>query len=65
MNKRVRHDLFRKMALELANSSGFIKEVAVEFGINQSLLSKRKQRESGDIRIYKKIPKHTSGRKDV
>ena len=47
MNKRVHDDSFRKMAVELANSRGSIKEFAEELGINQSLLSKWKQRESG------------------
>ena len=47
MNKRVYDDSFRKMAVELVHSRGSIKEVAEELGINQSLLSKWKQRESG------------------
>lgn len=46
MNKRVFDDSFRKMAVELCNSRGSIKEVAEELGINQSLLSKWKHRES-------------------
>ncbi len=35
------------MAVEPADSRGSIKEVAEELGINQSLLSEWKQRESG------------------
>lgn len=46
MNKRVFDDSFRKMAVDLSNSRGSIKDVADELGINHNLLSKWKQRES-------------------
>ncbi len=47
MNKRVHDDSFRKIAVDLANSRGSIKEVAEELGINQSLLNKWKYWGSG------------------
>jgi len=39
-------DSFKKMAIDLSNSRGSVKEVADELGINDSLLSKWRQRES-------------------
>ncbi|MRX76999.1 transposase, partial [Pedobacter petrophilus] len=46
MSKRVFDDSFKKMAIDLSNSRGSVKEVADELGINDSLLSKWRQRES-------------------
>ena len=39
-------DSFKKMAIDLSNSRGSVKEVADELGINDSLLSKWRQRDS-------------------
>jgi len=46
MSKRVFDDSFKKMAIDLSNSRGSVKEVADELGINDSLLSKWRQRDS-------------------
>lgn len=44
MSKRVFDDSFKKMAIDLSHSRGSVKEVADELGINDSLLSKWRQR---------------------
>ena len=46
MNKRMFDDSFKKMAIDLSKVRGSVKEVADELGINHSLLSKWRQRES-------------------
>ena len=46
MNKRAYDDSFRKMAVDLSHTRGSVKEVADELGINDSLLSKWRQRDS-------------------
>ena len=46
MNKRMFDDSFKKMAIDLSNSRGSVKDVADELGINHSLLSKWRQRGS-------------------
>ncbi|WP_354334781.1 transposase [Pedobacter sp. CG_S7] len=47
MSKRTYDDSFRKMAVDLSHNRGSVKEVADEHGINDSLLSKWRQRDSG------------------
>jgi len=44
MNKRMFDDSFKKMAVDLSVSRGSVKSVADELGINESLLSKWRQR---------------------
>lgn len=44
MNKRMFDDSFKKMAVDLSVSRGSVKAVADELGINESLLSKWRQR---------------------
>lgn len=44
MNKRMFDDSFKKMAVDLSVSRGSVKSVANELGINESLLSKWRQR---------------------
>lgn len=44
MNKRMFDDSFKKMAIDLSVSRGSVKSVADELGINESLLSKWRQR---------------------
>jgi len=44
MNKRMFDDSFKKMAVDLSFSRGSVKTVADELGINESLLSKWRQR---------------------
>jgi transposase len=46
MSRRVFDDSFRKMAIDLSNTRGSIKEIADELGISHNLLSKWKQRET-------------------
>jgi len=46
MSKRVYDESFRKMAVDLSNGRGSVKEIADELGINHNLLSKWRQRES-------------------
>ncbi len=46
MSKRVFDESFKKMAIDLSNSRGSVKEVADELGISDSLLSKWRQRDS-------------------
>jgi transposase len=44
MNKRMFDDSFKEMAVDLSVSRGSVKSVADELGINESLLSKWRQR---------------------
>ena len=44
MNKRMFDDFFKEMAVDLSVSRGSVKSVADELGINESLLSKWRQR---------------------
>ena len=46
MNKRVYDDSFKRMAVDLTISRGWVNEVALELSINKSLSSKWKQRQS-------------------
>ncbi|MET3115714.1 transposase [Pedobacter sp. CG_S7] len=67
MSKRTYDDSFRKMAVDLSHTRGSVKEVADELGINDSLLSKWRQRDSEskqipvaiteDQRLIKKLQK--------
>jgi transposase len=49
MNKRVYDESFKRMAVELSNARGAVKEVAQELGIDAGRLSKWRQRSNAAV----------------